>query len=99
LFSRGGTPYFSFSNHETAEKVVDGYRLDKPKKCPDDVYTLMRACWDEDPAKRPSFPEIVNRIDGMITIRQEPEMPSQTQGKKGSVLSHIQSNYVSCRKY
>jgi hypothetical protein len=80
LFSRGGTPYFSFTNQECAEKVVAGYRLDKPKDCPDDVYELMRACWDADPEKRPLFPEIVNRIDEMLAKRSIPVL-SKLKGK------------------
>jgi hypothetical protein len=79
LSTRGGKPYFNFSNETTAEKVVSGYRLEKPNDCPDDVYTLMRECWDAAPSKRPLFPDIINRIDIMIKNRH-PQEPIQEKG-------------------
>jgi hypothetical protein len=69
-------PYFHFSNEITAEKVVTGYRLEKPNECPEDVYLLMIDCWDASPSKRPLFPDIVNRIDTMIKTRV-PQVPTQ----------------------
>jgi serine/threonine protein kinase len=91
LFTHGVVPYFSFTNTQTAEKVVNGYRLEKPKDCSDDVYTLMRACWEEDPSKRPSFSDIVDRIDPMIKQRQPPPKDAifQIQYSKGAKIYWI----------
>jgi len=67
LFSRGRTPYFNFSNSEAAEKVVNGYRMEKPMDCPDGVYNIMMQCWEQDPRKRIKFSEIVEALDELIT--------------------------------
>jgi serine/threonine protein kinase len=51
----GKLPYPSMSNHEVLEQVIQGYRLECPQDCPDDVYQLMRQCWS---TPRPRCAEI-----------------------------------------
>lgn len=36
-----------------------------PKKTPENFAKLMRRCWDRDPAKRPSFKEIIRDLQAM----------------------------------
>ena len=60
LFSKGMIPYFDKSNSETIETVIAGYRLPKPTECPDEIYQLMEKCWNNLPAQRPNFEEILN---------------------------------------
>ena len=40
------------------ESGNDAVCLDKPARCPRDVYDLMRECWRRDPQDRPTFREI-----------------------------------------
>ena len=40
---------------EVTKKVLAGYRMSQPKKCPDAVYRLMRGCCNENPANRSNF--------------------------------------------
>lgn len=37
-----------------------------PEGCPESLSRLMQQCWDHDPAKRPTFAEIITRIDVII---------------------------------
>ncbi|XP_062514060.1 tyrosine-protein kinase Tec-like [Corticium candelabrum] len=55
LFTGGKTPYPTFSNAQVLQEVLDGYRLEKPKSCPIEVYKLMQIAWRELPEERPSF--------------------------------------------
>ncbi|EFJ42275.1 hypothetical protein VOLCADRAFT_47055, partial [Volvox carteri f. nagariensis] len=55
IFSNGAEPYANRSDVEAAEAIVGGERLPRPKDCPHQVYALMRDCWHQDPARRPSF--------------------------------------------
>ncbi|XP_053490477.1 tyrosine-protein kinase Fes/Fps isoform X1 [Ictalurus furcatus] len=57
-FSRGVTPYTSMSNQQTRDEVERGYRMPAPNGCPDEIYALMRHCWQHDPRMRPSFLKI-----------------------------------------
>lgn len=55
LFSSGDIPYSSSTNQYICEKVVEGYRLDPPINCPPEIAELMKDCWKEKPADRPTF--------------------------------------------
>ena len=57
IFQFGKIPYPGMSNREVYERVVQGYRMKKPKSCPDVIYDLMASCWD-DTSHRPSFRDI-----------------------------------------
>eukprot|EP00045_Choanoeca_perplexa_P011605 m.124044 g.124044 ORF g.124044 m.124044 type:complete len:822 (+) comp15689_c0_seq1:229-2694(+) len=54
-------PYAGLSNMEVVERVTDDYRLPQPKECPDELYTIMRSCW-EDVEDRPSFAELEKQL-------------------------------------
>ncbi|XP_071776790.2 non-receptor tyrosine-protein kinase TYK2 [Centroberyx gerrardi] len=43
-------------------------RLPCPKDCPHDVRVLMEQCWEAEPAQRPSFKSLIERIE---TIRRQ----------------------------
>lgn len=38
--------------------LITGYRMPAPNGCPDEIYALMRHCWQHDPRMRPSFLKI-----------------------------------------
>lgn len=49
------TPYKELSNMDYAFQVKDGMRLTIPKAYPPTVASIMKACWQHNPSKRPSF--------------------------------------------
>eukprot|EP00111_Clytia_hemisphaerica_P023380 TCONS_00068841-protein len=51
----GKTPYAAMSNVETIRAVEHGYRLPKPRDCPDEFYDEMLHCWNATPEERPTF--------------------------------------------
>jgi len=55
IFEYGKHPYATFSNTETMEQVLSGYRLPKPENCPDAIYSIVIATWSPLPSDRPSF--------------------------------------------
>ena len=48
-----------------------GKRLSKPDQCPQDVYSLMRQCWEKEPDNRPDFVAIEKRCREFCTLYQE----------------------------
>jgi serine/threonine protein kinase len=50
------------SNPSFEGKIVDGCRFGKPKAMPKAMWQLVTECWDQDPARRPSFKSIVSRL-------------------------------------
>ena len=45
LWTGGKTPYPTFTNSQVLDEVLMGYRLERPKLCPPEIYDLMRKCW------------------------------------------------------
>eukprot|EP01119_Soliformovum_irregulare_P022069 TRINITY_DN747_c0_g1_i1.p1 TRINITY_DN747_c0_g1~~TRINITY_DN747_c0_g1_i1.p1 ORF type:complete len:1284 (+),score=325.47 TRINITY_DN747_c0_g1_i1:126-3977(+) len=74
LFSDGANPYPGMTMTEANQKIVDGYRMEPPKSCPDDIQRLMQQIWQTDPSCRPSFREISDRL---IKARDECQRDSQ----------------------
>ena len=40
-------------NEELIAKLTSGYRLPKPELCSDEVYIMIRSCWEYTPSRRP----------------------------------------------
>jgi len=47
IFEKGATPFGSISNEEAMQVILQGDKLPKPSKCPQNIYLLMLQCWDE----------------------------------------------------
>ncbi|XP_019642207.1 PREDICTED: mast/stem cell growth factor receptor Kit-like [Branchiostoma belcheri] len=58
LGTLGKTPYRGMDTAFLVEELHTGYRLPKPKGCPQLLYDLMFSCWQEDPEARPEALEI-----------------------------------------
>ena len=56
-------PYFTMTNSEAMEKIVEGYRLPQPEECSQDMYKLMLSCWNVNPEERPTFEKILETIE------------------------------------
>ncbi|XP_019372578.1 PREDICTED: angiopoietin-1 receptor [Gavialis gangeticus] len=70
IVSLGGTPYCGMTCAELYEKLPQGYRLEKPLNCDDEVYDLMRQCWREKTYERPSFAQILVSLNRMLEERK-----------------------------
>lgn len=68
VFSSGARPFGIFSGEQTAMYVTGGGRLDKPSKCPLDIYEILRCCWCEEPDDRPSFCELSETLKGLSSV-------------------------------
>ena len=62
VFSYGRAPYPKMSLKEVSEAVEKGYRMEPPDGCPGSVHTLMGSCWEAEPARRPPFRKIVEKL-------------------------------------
>jgi serine/threonine protein kinase len=63
LFSHCQFPYEGVHDRDLAAHLTAGNRLSCPPACPQAVYVeIMRPCWAEMPAQRPSFEDLSRRI-------------------------------------
>lgn len=47
---------------EVTEAVEKGYRMEPPEGCPGPVHTLMGSCWEAEPARRPTFRKLAEKL-------------------------------------
>ncbi|CAH3133366.1 unnamed protein product, partial [Porites lobata] len=59
----GGVPYPTLTNTELYRLLSSGYRMEKPDMSSDEVYELMTECWKEDPRARPSFYQMIEKLE------------------------------------
>lgn len=63
----GKKPFDGLNREMFYERVVHGgERPPLNKKWPEELRNLMTACWDAEMEKRPTFREIVEKIDSML---------------------------------
>ncbi|KAG8437067.1 hypothetical protein GDO86_007950 [Hymenochirus boettgeri] len=70
IVSLGGTPYCGMTCAELYENLPQGYRMEKPRNCDDEVYELMRQCWRDRPYERPPFNQISLQLTRMLEARK-----------------------------
>jgi len=63
IYSYGRAPYPRMNQKEVVEKVVAGYRMERPESCPKDLYQkVMLWCWEIDAKNRPSFKQLADKL-------------------------------------
>ncbi|XP_064181555.1 platelet-derived growth factor receptor beta [Anguilla rostrata] len=68
IFTLGGTPYPDLPMNELFYSALKrGYRMAKPAHASDEIYDVMRKCWEEKFEKRPEFSYLVHAVGNMLT--------------------------------
>ncbi|XP_056151568.1 platelet-derived growth factor receptor beta isoform X2 [Lampris incognitus] len=68
IFTLGGTPYPDLPMNELFYSALKrGYRMAKPNHASDEVYEIMKKCWDEKFEKRPEFSFLVHTMGNLLT--------------------------------
>eukprot|EP01118_Nematostelium_gracile_P017720 TRINITY_DN7664_c0_g1_i2.p1 TRINITY_DN7664_c0_g1~~TRINITY_DN7664_c0_g1_i2.p1 ORF type:complete len:274 (-),score=63.25 TRINITY_DN7664_c0_g1_i2:46-867(-) len=62
VFSFGTRPYLEMENPEVLKYVLAGKKLMKPENCNGEVWQIVVECFDHDPEKRPTFEDILKRL-------------------------------------
>ncbi|KAM9331076.1 fibroblast growth factor receptor 1-like [Gastrophryne carolinensis] len=97
IFTLGGSPYPGVPMEELFNLLKKGHRMDKPTNCTNELYMMMRDCWHAVSSQRPTFVQLVEDLDRILTLSSNQEylnlsMPlSQyspcSQDKRSSVYS------------
>lgn len=68
VLSFPGNPYPSVPGVEKLfELLEEGYRMEKPSGCSDEIYAVMLQCWRFQSKSRPSFSELVQTFDQILS--------------------------------
>eukprot|EP00117_Sycon_ciliatum_P015879 scpid33630/ scgid0136/ Tyrosine-protein kinase ABL1; Abelson murine leukemia viral oncogene homolog 1; Abelson tyrosine-protein kinase 1; Proto-oncogene c-Abl; p150 len=99
LATYGSSPYPGVELSAVYERLDEGYRMDQPTGCPNEVYELMLACWEWHAEDRPSFSMLLEQLTNMFSdmdvnsngssgapagSRALPPLPSASSGQRPS---------------
>ncbi|XP_040822341.1 fibroblast growth factor receptor 3 isoform X4 [Ochotona curzoniae] len=73
IFTLGGSPYPGIPVEELFKLLKEGHRMDKPANCTHDLYMIMRECWHAAPSQRPTFKQLVEDMDRILTVTSTDE--------------------------
>ncbi|XP_053488123.1 protein-tyrosine kinase 2-beta isoform X2 [Ictalurus furcatus] len=77
IMNQGQQPFFWLENKDVIIQLEQGTRLPKPELCPPALYSLMTCCWTYDPKERPSFTELVCKLNDVYKMEQEQAVDEQ----------------------
>ncbi|XP_065650913.1 uncharacterized protein LOC101239423 isoform X5 [Hydra vulgaris] len=67
IITLGGTPYPTITNNELLTLLKSGYRMERPDNCSQPMYDIMMRCWHENPLLRPTFTELRELFDKVLS--------------------------------
>ncbi|XP_071985495.1 fibroblast growth factor receptor 2 isoform X2 [Engystomops pustulosus] len=73
IFTLGGSPYPGIPVEELFKLLKEGHRMDKPGNCTNELYMMMRDCWHAIPSHRPTFKQLVEDLDRILTLTSNEE--------------------------
>ncbi|XP_078660673.1 tyrosine kinase receptor Cad96Ca-like isoform X1 [Branchiostoma floridae x Branchiostoma belcheri] len=78
LATLGGRPYPGMDMMQVQRELRRGYRMPKPRNCTEEMYVLMRWCWERNPDRRPSFRQLVAETNKLKQDRPRPSVSGST---------------------
>ncbi|XP_078269659.1 fibroblast growth factor receptor 2-like isoform X2 [Rhinoraja longicauda] len=73
IFTLGGSPYPGIPVEELFKLLKEGHRMDRPANCTNDLYMMMRDCWHAIPSQRPTFKQLVEDLDRILSLTSNAE--------------------------
>lgn len=55
MVTQGGSPYPEMTLCQVREQLFQRYHMPSPSGCPENLYSIMLECWNENPDERPTF--------------------------------------------
>ncbi|KAF7473499.1 macrophage colony-stimulating factor 1 receptor [Marmota monax] len=97
IFSLGLNPYPGILVNSKFYKLVkDGYQMAQPAFAPKNIYSIMQACWDLEPTRRPTFQQICSLLQEQAQVdRREqdyanlPSSSSSSEPEEESSSEHL----------
>jgi serine/threonine protein kinase len=72
IVTLGSTPYRHLKTDQIIQAVArNGERPERPEYCHELLYNIMSSCWSHEPNQRPSFQELVAKLDGLLMSTEE----------------------------
>ena len=77
IITYGSSPYPGMTDAEVIEALQTGYRMPCPDDCPEQLYDIMKECWRDEAASRPTFKAVQGKMK--LWTKTEPTPPHSDQ--------------------
>ena len=67
----GGTPYAEILSGDLYPQLCNGMRLPRPLHCAQEVYDIMKACWEAAPTRRLPFYQLQASLEALANVVSE----------------------------
>ena len=91
IYTLGKTPYGEWNNELIVRRVMEGYRLPKPKGCPDKMYEIIQKCWND----TLTFSKIIEKLKLLSSnplLNSDEAIPNNNNSGSGSVSDNSTVN-------
>ena len=66
VFSMGQDPYAGIETGKLLKFLRSGERMSRPELATNEMYEMMRCCWEENVETRPKFEELVAKLHDVL---------------------------------
>uniref|UniRef100_A0A671RUU4 receptor protein-tyrosine kinase n=1 Tax=Sinocyclocheilus anshuiensis TaxID=1608454 RepID=A0A671RUU4_9TELE len=102
IFSLGASPYPGLNiDEDFCHRLKQGTRMCPPEYSTPEIYSIMMACWENNPEDRPSFSALVEILGDLLQtcVQQNGKdyVPLNTfiSGEGNTVTAHLEENDIS----
>ncbi|XP_018404587.1 PREDICTED: tyrosine-protein kinase receptor torso-like [Cyphomyrmex costatus] len=71
IVTLGATPYPDTPTNRILQFLKFGYRMERPPNCSRELYSIMYSCWNIRPQSRPTFIELKQSLDKLLSNYSE----------------------------
>ncbi|XP_039452494.2 uncharacterized protein LOC120431441 [Culex pipiens pallens] len=82
----GMLPYPGIDRTELYHQLESGYRMERPQGCTQEVYELMRKCWQWNFQDRPTFKTILHDLEHMVQAEQQKQVDDNNNNVEVEVV-------------
>lgn len=66
LVTLGSSPYPGVPPERILILLNEGFRMEQPQSCSNELYEIMTRCWGDNPDDRPSFEELIEWFESLL---------------------------------
>ncbi|XP_011861811.1 PREDICTED: tyrosine-protein kinase receptor torso [Vollenhovia emeryi] len=71
IVTLGAMPYPGTPTNRILQFLKSGYRMERPPNCSRELYSIMYSCWNMRPQSRPTFSELKQSLDKLLSNYSE----------------------------
>ncbi|XP_076327392.1 tyrosine kinase receptor Cad96Ca-like [Tachypleus tridentatus] len=69
IVTLGSTPYPGLGARQVIQEVREGYTMEQPEHCREELYKIMKDCWRADVNNRPSFSDLRTELGRLLELQ------------------------------